>query len=257
MKKLVIIFFCGLVFCHSVVFCAERTDQDNSPSVFSGAESSAVRALVLPRSKTILSGELAATIQKISVDMGQPFSEGQELLCLDCSVYNALLAKAKIAYEEAGKTVSINQKLSKMSTLSEIEIVSAESKLGMTKADLEYSTIQVKKCSLKAPFNGKVVKRLVDPYEYVTPGKPLIEIIDDTKVELQTFIPSKWIKWIKTGTTFSVSIDETGNKYNAKVKSIGARIDSVSQTIEIKADIENPSKDLIPGMTGVCNFNTK
>ena len=51
-----------------------------------------------------------------------------------------------------------------------------------------------------------------------------------------------------------IQIDETGENLNAKIISLGAAVDAVSQTIELKAQFNEKYESLIPGMSGTVKF---
>ena len=51
-----------------------------------------------------------------------------------------------------------------------------------------------------------------------------------------------------------IIIDETGEVLDAKVISLGAAVDAVSQTIELKAQFNKKYESLIPGMSGIVKF---
>ena len=51
-----------------------------------------------------------------------------------------------------------------------------------------------------------------------------------------------------------IVIDETGETLDAKVISLGATVDAVSQTIELKAQFNEKYESLIPGMSGIVKF---
>lgn len=78
----------------------------------------------------------------------------------------------------------------------------------------------------------------------------MLEILDDSVLELEFIVPSKWLAWLAPGTKFDVAIDETGKTYPAKVQRIGARVDPVSQSVKISAAIDWKFSELIAGMSG-------
>jgi multidrug efflux pump subunit AcrA (membrane-fusion protein) len=84
----------------------------------------------------------------------------------------------------------------------------------------------------------------------VQPGQALLEILDDSILELEFIVPSKWLAWLKTGQGFQVAIDETGKTYPAKVQRIGARVDPVSQSVKISAIVDGKFGELMAGMSG-------
>jgi multidrug efflux pump subunit AcrA (membrane-fusion protein) len=88
----------------------------------------------------------------------------------------------------------------------------------------------------------------------VTQGQELISILDDSHLKLELYVPSKWLSWLETGTAFKVQIDETGKTYPATVTALGAKVDPVSHSVEITAEIQGSYAELLAGMSGVARF---
>ena len=108
----------------------------------------------------------------------------------------------------------------------------------------------VSKCSVTAPFDGRVVEQKVRGQQYVQPGQSLLDILDDSVLELDFVVPSKWLVWLKPGVAFQVAIDETARSYPVKLTRIGARIDPVSQTVKVAGAIGGHFPELSAGMSG-------
>ena len=106
------------------------------------------------------------------------------------------------------------------------------------------------KCSIVAPFAGRVAEQKVREQQYVQAGQPLIDILDDSVLELEFLVPSRWFSSLKPGGRIQVFIDETGKAYPARFIRIGARVDPVSQTVKVAAAIDGRFPELIAGMTG-------
>ena len=106
------------------------------------------------------------------------------------------------------------------------------------------------KCHVPAPFDGRVVEQKVRAQQFVQPGQALLDILDDSILELDFVVPSKWLAWLKPGHRFDVAIDETGRTYPASLSRIGARIDPVSQTVKVTGTIGGQFPELAAGMSG-------
>ena len=78
-------------------------------------------------------------------------------------------------------------------------------------------------CDVRAPFDGVVVKRHIEAFETVSTGKPLIDLVG-RGLRVKFIVPSRWLRWLKAGTQFSVRIDEIGRTYKGEVKVINGRI---------------------------------
>lgn len=212
------------------------------------------RGLIVARIETTLSSQISARIDRLTIKEGDRFKKKQTLLKFDCRLYQAQLNKVKAQLFAAKKTLSANLKLKKFKAISELEVIISESQVTQANADVAFNKIQVNLCEIKAPFNGRVVKLHVAPYASVAPGTPLMDILDDNRLEMQLHIPSRWLSWVRKGTKFLARIDETGHTYKAKVIRMSAKVDSVSQTIAITAAIIGKNKNLLSGMSGAAHF---
>ena len=115
---------------------------------------------------------------------------------------------------------------------------------------------QVAYCTLKAPFAGKVAKKIAQPYQYVQLGEPLLDIIDDNTLVVEFIMPSRWLAEVKIGHPLSVHIDETAKSYTGAVSRFAAQVDPVSQSIKVFANLEGEHTELLTGMSGVLQLKS-
>lgn len=209
-----------------------------------------VRAQLSPRRFTTIAAEVGARISRISVTEGGSFRAGQTLISLDCSLQQAQREKAKAMLSAAEHTYNANKRLEELRSIGKVELEVSEAEVGKAKAELAYGAAVIGKCSIPAPFSGRVTEQKVREQQYVQAGQALLEIIDDSALELEFIVPSRWLAWLKPGHSFQVAIDETGKTYPAKVQRIGARVDPVSQSVKLSAAIDGKFPELIAGMSG-------
>jgi membrane fusion protein, multidrug efflux system len=209
-----------------------------------------VRGRISPRQYTTLSSELPAKINRLPLREGAHFDNQQMLIELDCAVQQAQLDGAKAANDAAESNYQITKKLADLrqtGTL-ELEVASAERLKARAKAQ-ELQAI-VSKCQILAPFSGRIAEIKAREKQFVQQGEPIIDILDDTQLEIEFLIPSCWLASIKIGDKLKVEIDETARAYPISISDIGAKIDPVSQTIKLSAKIEGVYSELIAGMSG-------
>ena len=209
-----------------------------------------IRAQLSPRRYTTLAAEIGAKINRISVREGSSFSAKQVLVSFDCSLQQAQLAKAKASLAAADKTYTANKRLLELNSIGQLEVDIAETETTKARAEINAVNTLLSKCTITAPFAGRVVAQKAQEQQYVQPGQGLLEILDDSVLELEFLVPSRWLVWLKNGYAFQVVIDETGKTYPAKVQRVGARVDPVSQSIKIVAAVDGRFPELISGMSG-------
>lgn len=209
-----------------------------------------IRAQLAPLRYTTLAAEIGAKVTRLPVPEGGSFARGKTLIVFDCSLQQAQVNKAKAVLAAADKIWRTNKRLSELDSIGKQELDTSEAELSKARAELAANQAVLGKCSIAAPFAGRIAEQKVREQQYAQPGQALLEIIDDSALELEFIIPSKWLAWLRSGSKFAVHIDETGRDYPARVQRIGARVDPVSQSVKINAVIDGRFKELVAGMSG-------
>lgn len=213
-----------------------------------------IRAQLAPHRYTTLAAEIGAKINRLPVVEGGAFKAGQNLVSFDCSLQQAQLNKARASLSGAETTWAANKRLAELNSIGKVELDISEAEVLKTKSEVATMATMLNKCSISAPFTGRVAEQKVREQQYVQPGQAILDIIDDSVLEIEFLVPSKWLAWIKPGYAFQVSIDETRKSYPAKVQRIGARVDPVSQSVKLVATISGKFPELIAGMSGRVNL---
>lgn len=223
-------------------------------SAAAGEEPLEVRMLLVPQAEATMSSQVAGKITNIPFKSGSSFKKGEVLVKFDSTICLAQLEKAEAELAKAEATFHSNTMLLDMHSASKLDVTISEADVKRTKADLRIVNSTLKYCTIKAPFDGCVTKLHIQPHESVTEGQKLLDIVDMKTPEIQLFIPSIWIKWLKIDSPFTVTIEETGKTYPAKVTRLVGKVDAVSQTIEVHGMFSKEHEGLLAGMSGIAIF---
>ncbi|MES2534757.1 MAG: efflux RND transporter periplasmic adaptor subunit [Pseudomonadota bacterium] len=219
-------------------------------SALPAKERNDIRAQLLPRQFTTIAAEIGAKVSRITVAEGGAFKAGQLLLRFDCSLQQELLEKARAEHSAAELTNNANKRLIEMKSIGQIEADLSRVAVSRAAAEVRVQQVVLAKCSIPAPFSGRISEQKVREQQYVQPGQALLDIIDDSVLELEFLVPSHWLGWLRVGQPLQVEIDETRRSYPAKFIRLGARVDPVSQSIKVAAAINGRFPDLVAGMSG-------
>ncbi|CAA7620933.1 conserved exported hypothetical protein [Magnetospirillum sp. LM-5] len=214
------------------------------------AQGQELRAQLSPRDFTTLAAEIGAKVERISVREGERFKKGETLIAFDCSIQRAQLTEARAALSAADKTVAVNARLLELQTIGKLESDVALAERDKARAREAAGAAVMAKCAIPAPFDGRVVEQKVRSQQFAQPGQALLDVLDDSVLELDFVVPSKWLVWLKPGHGFQVAIDETGKTYPVKLTRVGARIDPVSQSVRVTGAIGGHFPELSAGMSG-------
>ena len=212
------------------------------------------RALVVASQEAILSSELAARIDNIAVKEMQRFNKGDLLIQFDCSLYEAQKDVVSANSNSALIKLKSDEQMLQMRSIGKYELELSISEYEKAKSELRIAELNVERCQIKAPFDGAVEEVIVNTYETIQPQVELMKIIQTDILELEMVVSSEWVSWLKIGHPIKVYIDEIQKEFNASISGIGANVDAVSQTIQLKGTITDASPALLPGMSGRVVF---
>ncbi len=216
----------------------------------SGLDRQEIRAQLRAIRHTTLSSEIGAVAQHILVKEGQRFEMGAPLIQLDCALHDAQRAKSTAELAGAQRSLQANQRLAELNAAGLMELDLAKNAVEKFQAELRISETQLSKCVIKAPFAGIVAEQRIREQQYVQPGTPLVDVLDDSAYELEFLAPSTWLSRLRVGMVVRITVDEVRRNAVARIVRISPRIDPVSQSIKVVANLEGPVADLKAGMSG-------
>ena len=227
----------------------------SATEVSSGNIGNEIRVLLRPASTTTLSSKAKGQIRSLPFDIGDSFKKGNALVKIGCNDTWAEIKIAKARLNVGRVEHESNRNLLAQGGVSKYDVELSAARVEEAEAVLKRYETAAGDCALYAPYSGKVVALHASQYEYVNSGQPVLEIIDDSALEMQLYVPSGWATKLTTETKFQVSIEEVGKSYNARVTRINPRVDAGSKTLEIIAAMEKRRPELRPGMSGNAAFD--
>jgi membrane fusion protein, multidrug efflux system len=199
---------------------------------------------------TTLSAELPGKIERITVKEGDRFKDGQPLVVFDCVIQRAMVDEANAVLVQAEKSKGVYKRLLELHSTGALEAEKSASDAAVAQAKLNSARALASKCAIAAPFPGRVVEQKARAFQYVQVGQPILEILDDSALNAEFIVPSSAVNSLKAGTTVQIAVDETRKIYPAKIARIGAKVDAVSHSIKVTAEIRGDFPELMAGMTG-------
>ncbi|MBF0420967.1 MAG: efflux RND transporter periplasmic adaptor subunit [Magnetococcales bacterium] len=213
-----------------------------------------IRAQLTPRRHAVLSAELDGKIKSMSFREGESFKQGQTLVEFDCSEDMAWLRKAQAELKIEQKKHQAKLRMSEMKSIGALDVEISEATVEKARAEIALREARLKKCVIVAPFPGRIAESIAFAHEYISNGKPLMKIVDESNLEMELIVSSHWWKWLKRGVEFKIHIDETNQDYPAETLSLGAEINPVSQSFKVIGRIKGDFPELLPGMSGSVTF---
>ena len=212
---------------------------------------------------------ISAYVDTVLVRPGATVKRGEIIATLDCREASAstkaiaararaLDARQQAVEHEATRTrglldggfVSPNEAEQKTAqSTSEAAQVEAE------RANLARSSLEVNDCIMRAPFNGEVAQRSIDPGAFVRPGNTIVTVIDRSTVRMTADTPEMDFDVAAAGTKVSVHIDATNRDFPATITRRSPAADPATRTVHFEVDIADPDRSIPVGSTGEVHID--
>jgi membrane fusion protein (multidrug efflux system) len=130
------------------------------------------------------------------------------------------------------------------------EIRAAEAKLETAEANVRLREAELAETRITAPFAGTVAEAKAQPGQYVRAGSTLTTLVESDVLQAVFTSPPVYIPHLQPGTKLKVVLDRTRSAaFDAEVTYVAPQLDPRSQTIRVKANVADPKRRLLPGMT--------
>ena len=199
----------------------------------------------------------------------------------DLARYDALLAKDEIPAQTRDQAATaVTRAETNVARLQQVydellagtrkeQIAVDQANLGAAGQTLGMSQIKLGYTSLTAPFSGVVLVREAELGEVVSPGTPIVTLADLDHLWVRVYIAETDMGKIHWGEDVNVRTDTFPNKtYHGRIsfiaseaeftpKSVQTQAERVTLVYRVKVDVDNPNRELKPGMPADVYIDTK
>tara|TARA_B100000902_G_scaffold397132_1_gene460012 strand:+ start:1306 stop:2442 length:1137 start_codon:yes stop_codon:yes gene_type:complete len=231
------------------------------------------QGIVEPVHVTDLASEVGGRVKFLSPDfeVGQRFEEGQVMLEIDSSDYEAIQAKANSELSEAKLSLIKEKALSRQAirdwealgkgkdpndlVLRKPQLETALARVVAAKAGLEKSERDLERTKTRSPYESKVKKTNVELGSLLSPGTIIGSIYSADKYEIRLPVSISDYDFVEFDSSSEVSfytdIAGTQHEWKGQLLRTESQVDRSSQSIFLVASIENSdlkNKFLVPGI---------
>lgn len=186
------------------------------------------------------------------VDVGQFVRRGQVLMELDARTLESDLAQARAAFNEAQAGAQLAQanlrraeplvrdKFISAGQLDELRAVraQADARVSTARAALDAAQLRRDFAQLRAPDDGIVSKRLVQPGQVVAAGTELLRLIRDGRLEWRAELAEAELAQVSEGDP--IVIATRNGAVEGRVRAVSPGVDAQTRTGTVYADLPEP-----------------
>lgn len=209
-----------------------------------------------------LSAQSAGTVEMLA-PLGRHVERGAIIAQLDQDLVSATYAQAEASLENALAGLELaednyrrQEPLFRDSIISALEFQGARTQRQQARAmarEAEARKLQVEKqrdnTVIRAPFLGTVEAHMVEQGEQVSPGMPILRIVNAREVKVRVGVPEVYSGDIQIGTEAMFGFTAyRGAQKSGKVIFAGSAIHPDSRTFMVEARVDNNDGQLKPAM---------
>jgi multidrug efflux system membrane fusion protein len=210
---------------------------------------------------------ISAYVATVLVRPGATVKRGEILATLDCSNPTAATRAVEMHARAAGARVrAATDEAARLTTLldggfvapNEVELKTAVSlaeaaQLLESKANVVKTSLDVRDCVLRAPFDGEVGTRSFDPGAFVHPGAAIVSIIDRDTMRVTVDASEKDFDALTPSTIVQLDILATGTHISAPISRRAPRTDPSTRTVHFEIDVSDAARQYPAGSTAIVH----
>ncbi len=190
---------------------------------------------------------ITGVIESLGCEEGDIVPKGHSLLQIDAGEY-----RLRVQQAEANKS-SLLDRYNRMQGMFEQQLVSAEefeaakNELKAAEAAEELARLDLSYTTVRAPFTGRVVRRLVDVGQNVSAGTALFVVSDFAPLLAVVHVPSKEFKRLQPNQPVQLVLASNKERLEGRIKLVSPVLDPASGTIKVTIEIPSYPLGTRPG----------
>jgi RND family efflux transporter MFP subunit len=228
-----------------------RLPLDEAPA--SVAVSTAARAPVMESFPATITSErmaeiatrMSGTVEAVLVDVGATVRRGAVLVRLDAADVEARVAAARAQTELAVRSFTRVENLVRDGAASRAELDRATAALEAARGAEREAVAQQAYAAMRAPFDGVVTSRIVDPGDLAAPGRPLLTVVAPGALKVVADLPAQRAGSLQVGSAIRMRVGDA--VVLGSVSRVVPALGPGSRTFRVEASLPAGVPQALPG----------
>lgn len=201
--------------------------------------------------------EMSGLVEEVLFHDGQSVHKGDALLRLRSIDAQAGVKEAQARAHLASLALERSKTLLAKGDVSQAEVDRATADQDLAQAALSRAQEVLRRCTLRAPFDGLLGRRDVSPGQTIDTIRVLTRIESQDHLFVDVALPEASLATVAAGQKANLTIDALDLSQEAVVSFISPRVNEGTRTVELRVAIQNPDPRLRPGMSASLHILTE
>ncbi len=200
-----------------------------------------------PNKEADVVARVSGTVLELLAEEGDHVRHDQVLLRVDDEEYAYRLKQAEAAEEKQQSRFQRAKEMHSRELVSGEAFDDTRTDLLSAEASRELAALELSHTEIRAPFDGRVTTRAVDPGEMVSSGTVLFTVADLSRLLARVHVPARAFRRIQTDQTVELIVDSSQDTLRGKITLISPIVDPASGTIKITVEVRDYPPTTRPG----------
>ena len=188
-------------------------------------------------------------VTAIHFDEGSEVKRGDILVQMDDAQARAALAEAQAALADSENQYKRSRELVASQALSVAQLDQIEAALKGAQARVAAAEARLADTVIRAAFDGRTGFRHVSVGSFVSPGTVITTLDDISRIKLDFTVPETYLYLLRRGLPITArTAGLPGRTFEGEVTNLDSRVDPVTRSITVRAELPNPDGALRAGM---------
>lgn len=187
--------------------------------------------------KALISSRMTASISSFSHREGDLVSAGAVLVQLDGEALAAGLAAAEASDLASARDLARAQALLAKGAATRVEVENAGTAAARTRSAVIAAQDALSHATIRAPFAGRIVRKIANAGDSVGPGTPVLEIEGDGGLEVAAAIEASLRDRLKVGQKLDIRIDGVPGSVQGVVRTLEPSADPSTHRFTVRISL--------------------
>lgn len=219
------------------------------------------RILKFPKEEgsSVEAGEIVAWVNQENYELAVAQAEAA------VKVADAALARAQVSEAHSKTELERARNLVKSGGITDKDLKAAElaeqdakaqtqlaaAQLDQARSALNTAQKYLRDTSIRAPVAGEIQRKLVRVGAYVEPATPVMALVDNSRLELESPVASADIAPIRSGQRVTFTVNAfPGQTFEGRVLEVNPAVEADTRSARVRIQVHNPGGRLKAGMFG-------
>ena len=195
--------------------------------------------------------EVAGRVSEVKVEPGSVVKRGNPLVLLDNEIAASDYRRAEAKLAELQRLLGEAEALGQSRVVSRTQVEAVRAETRQADAEEDAARARLEDHTIRAPFDGSVVERLVQVGEAVSVNQPVARMVDTSRLRVIFYVNERDVSSFPAGAVIKLRLPAApGRTFDAPVMHVAQASDEATRLFRVEAELPNADLALRGGLTG-------